>query len=426
VGSAKYRSTRGALAFDAYYVDEWGLVNGPTNCSVDGSDRSPFHKSRFTTVVTGAGAGPAEVEAGWRFSVKNPANPRTNSGLKDKSNPVPSTASDDIELQLYASAQTSWYAVARLIAGGAWTKPVKVTLFHAVGTELNRHGLRSFIETGSGLQVVILIPGIEPTNSGDPRWGQTVSTAQIAAALKAGFGQDVPFTVAVLAAYSTGSCGLNQLILNELITLSQVRRVVFFDCLYSSQCGNTAAALKLVKARAGGDLRIVVYQTSEAGNSYVGGTSQLAVVANNPGLIDSRGVIANLFQSARYQALIVHRGLQSAVLDNVITLDKPLVPLYDAMTTATASLPRGTFVSRKDTYTWVHGSLPTGSVLFEDFAKGQAKVLDAFAKKLGTPTAKGTFRHALWSNRLPGWAGGLGEEKHDLLLPDFGWEYLLG
>ena len=73
----------------------------------------------------------------------------------------------------------------------------------------------------------------------------------------------------------------------------------------------------------------------------------------------------------------------------------------------------------KDTYHVANAALPTGAVAYDDLAKAHAKVLDDFAKKLGHPSAKGTFRHTLWANRLPGWGGGFGEEKHDLFLPEF-------
>ena len=427
MGSPQYRATQGALAFDAYYINEWGVINGPANCSTDASDRREFHKSRFTTVAATPGKSVVERQQGWRFDAKNRANPRTNKALKDTSNPVPASATDDVELQLFASNRTWDYARERTAKHEAWTDPVAVTLFHAVGHELNRHGLRSMIETGSGLQVVILVPGIEPDpKKNDPRYGLTVDDAQIKAALKDGFGMTVPHAVRVLAGFSTGSCGLNQCILNDLVNLSDVRRVVFFDCLYSKQCGDTAAALKRGKSRAGGALRIVVYRTSEAGNTFDKGNSQLEVVANNHGLIDSRGVIGNLYQQPRYQALIVHRALESAIRDGVVILDATQRKLFDNLSAVTSSLPRVTLVSRKETYAWVHGALPTGAVAYDDLAKAHAKVLDDFAKKLGHPSAKGTFRHTLWANRLPGWGGGFGEEKHDLFLPEFGWEYLLG
>ncbi|HWJ93838.1 MAG TPA: hypothetical protein VNT33_03895, partial [Telluria sp.] len=66
----------------------------------------------------------------------------------------------------------------------------------------------------------------------------------------------------------------------------------------------------------------------------------------------------------------------------------------------------------------------TPHTLFEDWSAANSKVINAFSRKLGTVATAGSFRQLLWGNFLPGWKGGDGEEKHDLLIPEFGWEYL--
>jgi len=131
----------------------------------------------------------------------------------------------------------------------------------------------------------------------------------------------VPYKIKVLAAFSTGSCGLNQTLLNDLVNFSDVERLVFYDCLYAQQCANTANALRNFKAKADSKLKIIVYKSTECGNSFKEKTSpcpdtlktkcpgfsspkcldfdKLSVVVDNPGLIDGSGIIPNLFQTLR-------------------------------------------------------------------------------------------------------------------------------
>ena len=426
MGTATYRATGGALNFDAYYREEWGVVNDAKNTVDDATDREGFHKSRFTSTINQGGT-LKEVSATHRMVVENRANPH-KFALKDKSNPVPKDTDDSFTLQLFASKQVENYGQQQAKgADGTWKVPVNVTLFFAVGHEFNRHGLRSFIERGQDMQVVLLLPGIEP-DPGEPRFGLAVNDTQIAAILKDRFGMEVPYKVRVLACFSTGSCGMNQTLLNELVKLGDLKRLVFYDCLYSKQCGDTVAAIEIAKARAGSDLKIVVYKTSEGGNSFVKDSSKLAVVEAKAGLIPRGGVIDNLFQNKRYIALVIFRALEAAVQDKAVSLDKTQTKLFEAMQTLMSSTPRGSVISSSATYQHVRGSLPSSGVVVFDTWSGEkdtAKVLDAFYGKVGRTSDKGSFRHALWANRVPGWKGGDGEDKHDLLLPEFGWEYLL-
>jgi hypothetical protein len=421
MGEPRYRATDGALEFDAYYIDEWGVVNDDTNTGVDEDARSGFHKSRFS-VVTMSSSGVTEESLTTSWEVENKADPNRFS-LTDTSNPIPKTLKDKFEIQLVISTQVNNAWIDRVVNGRRMPGQINVTVFYAVGHELNRHGLRSFVEQAGNMSVVVLVPGIES----QPRFGRAIKEADVKDLLKRRFGVDLPFTIRNLACFSTGSCGMNQTLLNELLPLGNVRRLVFYDCLYSLQCGNTAKAIQVAKDRAGEELRIVVYKTSEGGNSFVHGTADLEVVANHKGLIDRRGVIANLYQKPRYISLVIFRALEAAVLDGAVVLDKGLKPLFSDMRSLLASHPRGSIVSNKETFDFVHGSgLPQGTVDFDTWSnvKANAKVIDAFYKKVGKVSAKGTFRHALWGNSVPGWPGGDGEDKHDLLLPEFGWEYL--
>ncbi|WP_280300278.1 hypothetical protein [Nocardia abscessus] len=421
MGVTTYRSTDGGQQFDAFYRDEWGPVNTAANCSMDQAARSGFHKNRFT-LVSAHGGTVTEAEGGWTLPARNRANPHTNPGLANTSNPVPASASDDFTVTLIPSAEVLTQMRTRA-AGGLWTGELSVSLFFAVGQELNRHGLRSFVERAAGLHVVIHVRCNEAVK---PFFARVIDTAQIESLLAHALLGRVPWKLRVIAGYSFGSAGVNQAILNELVDLTTVRRLVFYDCLYTSQYGSTAEAIKLLRRKAGPDLRIVIYKTSEHGNSVVDG-GRLKVVADNPGLIDRRGIVENLYQSRDFQALCVFRSLQGAVDDGVVSLPTDLKARHDKMVIATAALPRGSVISSGDTWAFVRGTVPAGTAAFGDWAKikTNAAALRAYGEKLGRASKRDTFRGILWPNFLPGWWNrDDAEDVHDLVIPEIGWEYL--
>ena len=424
MGDPQYRSTQGALAFDAYYVDEFGAVNDAANCAADASARQGFHKSTFTFTATSNGS-VSESHQSLRWTFTNVADARSNPSLRERSNAVPASAPTRFGLSAFFSDSVQSYAHEHRDEG--WDTPIELTLFYGVGHELNRHGLRSFFKHHAGLRGIVLLPGIEP-KKGEPRFGVAIDDRQLAQMLRDHFGKPVPYVVRVLASFSTGSCGLNQTLLNDLLRVRDVRRLVVFDCLYSLNSGNTAEAIKRLKRAAGGDLRIVVYKTSEGGNSFLAGTSRLAVVEGNPRLIDSRGIIENLYQNPRYISLVVFRCLDAAVRDGVVAIAPERRRAYGDMAALLASTARGSMISNRTAFDYVHGAVPQSPPYthFEAWSQGNRKVIDAFSAQLGKVSVGGSLRNLLWGFQLPGWPGGDGEEKHDLLLPEFGWEYLPG
>jgi hypothetical protein len=425
--SSKFRSTPGALLFDAYYSDEFGATNTDANTSdLDGNraERVGFHKNKFTETATPSPGTALEFSKSYsEFNVYNKANPSFTIGLKVKQSDAPRDPEHDKHtIKLFFAQSVFDYASG--LGGQPWKEPINLTILFAINFELNRHGLRSFFVNQSGLLGLIVVPGVEP-KKGSPRWGIAVGDDQIDRMLQNAFHSTttVPYRVRVLAGFSTGYNGLNQTLLNELVQLNEVRRIVFYDCLYELGCGSTAQAVAKLKSKAGSDLKIVVYKTSEAGNSFADPV-RLAVLVKNPGLIDPLGVIENLFQQPTYISLVCFRSLEAAEHDGVITIPAPVKPAYDALKAVVPA--RGVMISNERCFKYIHGSLPTwaGVVLFEAWVKANQKVIDQFSKHLGSVNAKGTVRHILWGNHLPGWVGGDGEEKHDLLMPEFGWEYL--
>ncbi len=422
------RGTPDSRDFDAYYSDEFGVLNTAANIRDPANKaRVGIHKNKFTVVsasptgVTEAGKSTATL------LLENAANPYTNQGLVAayRQTQIPKDFDDRNQVGMYFSDST----IAAVASGESIN--IRVTILYAVGTEMNRHGIRSYFEKVTACQALILVPGTEPPVDPD-RWGIAVSDSQIKQLIKQQFGKDIPYTVAIMAGFSTGACGLHQTFLHNLIKLDSVERVIYFDCLYENQCRATPASqaitnLKLKAPKA----KILVYKTSEAGNDYVKNSnfSLLAVPFANARLFDSRGIVGNLFQKADYISVICFRSLESAATDRIITIPSSLASAFNGMNSILSSVPRGSFISNKVAYDYVYGvgtkTPPGGKTFFEDWVKSNSAPLAAFSAKLGDLSKVDTVRYLLWNNELPGWSGGLGEEKHDLLVPEFGWEFLV-
>jgi len=188
---------------------------------------------------------------------------------------------------------------------------IHVSILFAVGSELNRHGIRTFFEKADESKAVIVVPGTDPPR--DPsRWGIGISDDQIKALIHEQFKKDVSYEVNVLAGFSTGACGLHQTLLHNLLDLGSLQRVIYFDCLYKMQCTSTpaSAALANVKSRAR-SAKVLVYQTSEGGNDFTDSTNTILSVPNStPLLFDTRGIIKNLYQQNNYISVVCFRMLE--------------------------------------------------------------------------------------------------------------------
>jgi hypothetical protein len=425
-------STDTSLSFDAFYSDEFGVTNSSTNISdPTNSARIGIHKNRFT-VATSSGTLVTERSKNTSESLlPNQANPHFNAKLisayKQTQIPTPDSKppyDDRHSVQMYFSD-----AIVDAVAKGS-AITINVTILYAVGTELNRHGIRSVFEKRTNFQAIILVPGTEPPR--DPgRWGIAVSDDQIKTLIKKHFTKDIAYNVKVLAAFSTGGCGLHQTLLHNLIQIDKVERVVYFDCLYENQCAATPAsqAIKALKAKAP-RAKIIVYKTSEGGNDFVRDSNftRLTVPSANPALFNTLGIISNLFQQTNYISLVCFRILEAAEKDRIVAIPKGWTKAFNDLSAAVAPNPRGSFISNKVAYNYIYGGgtskPPTGKTYFEDWAKSNQTVLSAFSRNLGSIKAVDSVRYLLWNNEVPGWPGGDGEEKHDLLIPEFGWEYL--
>jgi hypothetical protein len=410
---------------DAYCANEMGVKD--TSANVD--PRHPrtvtlLTKSRFTRVEAKSDGTVREIPESLVKSFPNQANPANNPRLVVKQTNAP--ADEPLEnIWIYVSASTIAYK--DKIGTGPWDTPVKVSVLYAVQYEMNRHGLRAFFEARPEPSALILVPGIEPRKKGDPRYGVGIRDVEIAELLRSVLGRDASFEVRVIAAFSTGINGLNQTLLNKLIDISHLERVVIYDCLYTLSSGDTASALRTARST-NPSVKILVYKCTSGGNSLEA-DNRLSVVAKNPGLIASDAVI-DLFYLPAYAALITFRSIEGGLADGSasLTAGSALEAAFKAMATIVPA--RGTVVSSKRAFKYAFGSatLPTGATYLDDWASTKANldIIRAFARHLGSVTKAVTIHNLIWENELPGWRGGDGEENHDLLLPDFGWEFLPG
>ncbi|MFC4587061.1 hypothetical protein [Sphaerisporangium corydalis] len=416
------RDTPASLLLDAFYTDEAGVRNAPGNIDGARPRGTPLlSKNTFTTVTPLPGGAVRESPQSSRVPMTNKANPRHNPALKGTPiQNIPRDERDEHPIWVYLSPSVAARATA--LAGAAWDPPIRVSILYGVGFEMNRHGLRSAVAARAEPSALVLVPGIEPPG---PRWGVGISELDLRRLLEGAAGRPVTYRTSVLAAFSTGINGLNQTLLQDLVDVGRTERVVIYDCLYEQSSGSTAAALARAKSRAGPNLKIVAYKCTTGGNS-LDPPGELAVVRKNPGLIPTAGVV-DLFYRPAYTALVTFRCLDAAITDGAVTL-APGTSLRSAFDAMKAIAPaRGTVVSSAATWRHVFGAAPPASkVVFETWANDKANqaVVRAYLKELGSTSRAGSVRQLIWGNRLPGWPGGDGEENHDLLLPDFAWEYL--
>jgi hypothetical protein len=196
--------------------------------------------------------------------------------------------------------------------------------------------------------------------------------------------------------------------------------------LAGADCSTLAAVQKLKSKVDNSKFKLIAYKCTQAGNSF----ADAAKINLHPQLLglfasNRHGLIENLYYNVFYTYLITHRALSSAFDDKVISF--PNDSFKKAFEELKLVMPkRGYIISNLDTYKYVFGVNADISkfTVFNDWVQQNSDKLRAFGKFLGTKSDAQSIRGLLWQNTLPGWGGGDGEENHDLLIPDFGWEYL--
>jgi hypothetical protein len=436
------KSVPEARLFDGFLTDEYAAANTQGNVMGNPSARMGLFKNKFTTVTT-SGSATTEIFQTGVFDLKNMADPASNAALNSKSpgfvkNPIDPGFEGLTHAGDYGFA---WYCSDEIINfwkglnGAAWdhAKKIQLTILFGPRNILCRSGVRSFFQNSKNFNAILQVPGLEPGyltnakgNQNKGRWGVSINDTEIARQFKSFFGVDVPFDIVVLAAYSTGINGLNQTLLNDICTLSKVKRIIVFDCLYVSSSGSTGDAIKKIK-RLNNNVQIMIYWSSLGkGNSMNAAMTDLTVVQNLAPVLSNGTNVIKLAGKPHYRCLICSRMIQAGLKDGLITLSKTAETSFHKLE---AVLPaRGTVISDAAKFkSFVSAGPPSRSVALDDWYKTNKGTVDDFNKFLGAAAGNTASPIAqIWSQKVPGWGGSVGEEVHDFLIPEFGWEYLLG
>jgi hypothetical protein len=434
------KSVPEARLFDGFLSDEYAAANTTANVMSNLSARVGLFKNRFTIVGT-SGSAITETFQTAVFDLKNMADPVSNAALNAA---TPGFVKNPIEpgfegLSHAGDFGFAWYCSDEILnfwkglKGAAWdpARKIRLTVLFGPRNILCRSGVRSFFQNTRNFNAILQVPGLEPgylTNAkgarNKSRWGVAINDAEIAKQLKSFFGVDVPFAIVVLAAYSTGINGLNQTILNDICTLSGVTRVIIFDCLYVSSSGNTGDSIRKLK-RLNNNVQIIIYWSSlGGGNSMNDAKTDLTVVQKlAPELSNGTNVI-KLAGKPQYRCLVCSRMIQAGLKDGLVTLATAAETSFHKLEAVLP--PRGTVISDAAKFSsFIPSGLPSGSVALDHWYNTNKRLVDDFLRFLDLAAGNTASPISqVWSKRVPGWAGSVGEEVHDFMIPEFGWEFL--
>jgi hypothetical protein len=344
---------------------------------------------------------------------------------------------------------------------------LKISLLFGAGREhtvkdpavmdLDNLGLRYYFEQVDD-RVLINVSGREA-----PRWDVGISGLVDASrgvdvdqvkGLMTGAGlADVPYKIAILAAYSTGYGGLNQTVNEGLIPLKDIERVVYYDCTYradkpapaaddtpvklsaaentsgpdevdASHRGsayNTRRAITRVASATGNKDPAVAYMATTGGSPMYLPISSHLYTVDFPRKVDLRRkdpgyLIA--FDQALY-ALILSRWLAFAQVDGQVNSTKVPSPFKEL----SKVLPqRGQLASTLATLTAKAGFSPVTTLL--DWATVNQDQVRAAMTERDTAIGLISDQKLVYSSGYPD-RSNPGGALHAALLPEFGWEYLL-
>jgi hypothetical protein len=322
-------------------------------------------------------------------------------------------------------------AAARALSRTAPDQPrLRVTLLFGTGSEGTRHGLYAAVEQAAQPTLLITVRGVEPqyeidfTEPGtghrkprlraNNRWATGITVATIEKVIRQRYGRLINYSVTVCAAFSTGYLGLGACLSRRLVPLDRLERVVLFDCLY----GELKQPLDYVRS-VKGSVQIICYVVTGGGNSFVDPdhpSMPTLILGGNPAW-HYISLLGNHYYHALSSARVVNEAVTAPeIIDTLPTT-------YRSALTAVVGVlpPRNTLISDRALFAKVRGAAPVGAVAFPALLADKAKerLLNAFFQQVATT------RRCLTRAQLLGWpALPVGEEWHDLLLVEFGWEYL--
>ncbi len=331
---------------------------------------------------------------------------------------------------------------------------VRVVVLFGVGSEAYRHGLCSVIDVAAEPTILIIVPGIEDgpysgdinlknpwtnetkTIKANTRWGIGITNPSIGA-LVAQHRKDVGYDVVVLACYSTGALGFSGVINKGLVSIDALEQVVIFDCLYS-YTAQALTKLNWTKPSA----KIIAYIVTGHGNDFVDQDhpTRDTLIPGNRSYINYVNLLreeaASYAVASAYHAVATARVINEGTLPNTVAtarvVNEGTLPNGDdivtdlptsfksALTNLVGRLPpRGSLISDPSIYRAVKGTPPSNATALATFQNANSGLISKFE-------AMSNIYWACFENaQLLGWATPIGEEKHDLLLVEFAWEYLI-
>ena len=321
-------------------------------------------------------------------------------------------------------------SAARALSGSKPDQPtLRVKLLFGTGSEYYRHGVCGAVENNADPTLLIVIPGIEPkyeiefwnpakpsekkTLTANNRWGIGITVSTIESIISDQYGKLIPYSITMCGAFSTGYLGFHGTISKGLVPVDRLEVVAIYDCLY----GTLKPTLDRIKALRS-SCHIVAYVVSPGGNSFTSKPESFSTLAlgGNPAWH-----YINLMGNPSYHAITSARLVDEARSTTARIIDT-FPSGYEAdLTGLVAKLAsRNSVISDDAVFRKVKGSIPSGTTVLSVFAADKAN---------GTAIRKffshvGVTRHCIGRARLLGWAAPPGEEWHDMLLIEFGWEYL--
>jgi hypothetical protein len=272
-------------------------------------------------------------------------------------------------------------------------------LWFGVGTELVRHGLRTFVERRSTPTAIIQVPGVEPENPDafGARWGIGVTQDQVQGLIDRCFGvRNVPLVITTVYAFSTGYLGFIGTIRNELLSLSGIQRVVFVDCLYP-EGGTMQIAVDKVLQATRGLVKIVTYAATKGTPGSFERRLQVRVPASGISWIAGR---------VDYQVLTHARVFSSGIDDQIIQWSEIDPAWQSSLRALFGSLPRrGSVISDPGVFQYINGTgPPSGATVLADWYKGARRFgfPDMLWKDHGHLPA---LIRLIWEKQVPGWPG---------------------
>jgi hypothetical protein len=442
------RTRENGLRVDAYFPDEAGLAY--LSPPKDGA-----FLNRFTRVFVTSGSQVIEItqadaatkkldpasttdivrlEPGTlEVTLSNPLDPTVNRTLKFPESNIPLPARGHQSLYTaFAPAQLRADLTELVTQGKKCPRPVRVALFFGTGSELGRHGLRTFVDRAFW-RIIVNVPGVEPgwDFAAGQRWGIGISDAQIRELVKGIFGREVDFVVDRLLCFSTGYIGATGTIRNQLVNLRNVETFVFFDCNYGEL--RVKDAIKLLRSATSGRVKVISYASSEAGTPS-GAARTVPLDVNSGGT-------AWLFRRPDFQALTHARVLASGINDNTVSWSEIAPSLRPTLSSLFANLPkRGSVVSEPSIHQLMTGRGPvTGSQTLEAWYRVNRVDADTFLRALWNKSGTASeLVRLIWKHKLPGWGGGIDdavvdkvpagvftEGVHDFVPFEFAWEVLV-